>query len=184
MAEEIIIDKSTGKEERYKQILPQIFALVEGENDLVANLANIASALKYGMDFFWVGFYIVKPSPFSRDYEKTDIPVIQKDNYELVLGPFQGTVACTRIGFGKGVCGSSWKEERIIVVDDVGKFPGHIACSSASKSEIVLPVFDALQKVVMVMDIDSDKLSSFDDTDKKYLGEIVRLLEKKIVAAQ
>lgn len=180
MAEEIIIDKSSGKEERYQQILPQVFALVETENDLVANLANITSALKYGMDFFWVGFYIVKPVSPSIDYE-TGIPVLRKEEYELVLGPFQGTVACTRIGFGKGVCGTCWKEKRVIMADDVEKFPGHIACSSASKSEIVLPVFDTQQKVVMVMDIDSDKLSGFDNTDEKYLREIVKLIEEKLI---
>ena len=118
MAEELIISSSTDKQERYATLVPQIQALVEGEKDIVANLSNIAAALKQTMDFFWVGFYLVK-------------------NGELVLGPFQGPIACTRIQLGKGVCGTSWKEEKVILVPDVEKFPGHIACSSASKSEIV-----------------------------------------------
>ncbi len=160
--EEIKIGKSLTPKEQYEQLIPQIAALIESENDLIANLANITSALKYGMNFFWVGFYFIK-------------------NNELVLGPFQGTVACTRIGFGKGVCGMAWKEKKIIMVDDVEKFHGHIACSSESKSEIVLPVFDDKKNVFAVMDIDSDKHSAFDKTDEISLGEIVKLIEKKLL---
>lgn len=176
MAEEIIIDKSLDKEKKYEQILPLIAALIEGETDLTANLSNITAALKYGMDFFWVGFYMVKPlNAEMKDSIKAMEP-------ELVLGPFQGPVACTRIGFGKGVCGTCWQEKRSIIVDDVEKFPGHISCSSASRSEIVLPVSDSRQKVVMVLDIDSDKLRAFDNTDKKYLERLVKLIEKKIIS--
>ena len=162
MSGEINIEKSLSKKEKYEQLIPQIAALIENENDLIANLANITSALKYGMNFFWVGFYFIK-------------------NNELVLGPFQGTVACTRIGFGKGVCGAAWKEKKVIIVDDIEKFHRHIACSSESKSEIVLPVFDNKKNVFAVMDIDSDKLSAFDKTDEISLGEIVKLIEKKLL---
>jgi L-methionine (R)-S-oxide reductase len=158
MAEDVIISGST-KEEKYKSLVAQVHALVEGEPDLTANLANICSVIKYGMDFFWVGFYLVK-----------------KD--VLVLGPFQGTVACTRIAFGKGVCGTSWKNREIIIVEDVDKFPGHIACSSLSKSEIVLPVFNSQQEVIAILDIDDDKYATFDHTDKKYLSSIISLVEK------
>jgi len=148
-----IIDKA----EKYQSLIPQIKALVEGEKDFIANLSNIMAALKYGMNFFWVGCYFVK------------------DN-ELVLGPFQGPVACTRIAFGKGVCGTSWKEMKTIIVPDVDKFPGHIACSSDSKSEIVLPVFKN-KVVALVLDIDSAELNTFDTIDQKYLEEIVHLIE-------
>ena len=146
----------TTKREKYASLLPQIDALVEGENDLIANLSNIMSALKFGMDFFWVGIYFVK------------------DN-QLVLGPFQGPVACTRIGLGKGVCGTAWKEKRTIIVDDVDQFPGHIACSSLSKSEIVLPIFHQ-SKVVAILDVDSINLNEFDETDKQFLEQIVQLI--------
>ncbi|MEM9324793.1 MAG: GAF domain-containing protein [Bacteroidota bacterium] len=152
MAEELIINTSNDKKERYESLLPQIKALVDGEEDLFANLSNIAAALKYGMDFFWVGFYIVKEE-------------------ELVLGPFQGPIACTRIQKGKGVCGSAWSEERTFIVTDVEQFPGHIACSGDSKSEIVVPFFDAGQ-VAMVLDVDSDEVGSFDEVDQTYLEEI------------
>lgn len=138
-----------GKEEQYTSLLPQIKSLVEGEKDLIANLANIAAALKEAFDFFWVGFYLVK------------------DN-ELVLGPFQGPIACTRIKYGRGVCGTAWKEAATLVVPDVDAFPGHIACSSLSRSEIVIP-FCKDEKVVGVLDIDSKELNTFDDTDKKFL---------------
>src|SRR5688572_4596009 len=131
MAESIEIKGNT-KDEQYTSLITQIKALCEGEKDLTANLANISSALKYGMNFFWVGFYLVK------------------DN-ELVLGPFQGTIACTRIAFGKGVCGTAWKKKETIVVEDVDKFPGHIACSSLSKSEIVLPVFNKNKEVIAIL---------------------------------
>jgi L-methionine (R)-S-oxide reductase len=160
MAEELIITNSTNKEERYKTLIPQITALVEGENDVVANLANIAAALKQAMNFFWVGFYLVRDG-------------------QLVLGPFQGPIACTRIDFGKGVCGTSWKEKRIILVPDVDSFPGHIACSSASRSEIVLPAFKN-NDVYLVLDVDSDALNDFDSTDEKFLGQLMRTIEKFI----
>ncbi|NBW36492.1 MAG: GAF domain-containing protein [Cytophagia bacterium] len=136
MAEELIIAQSADKAEKYNTLVPQIEALVQGENDVVANLSNVAAALKQTMNFFWVGFYLVK------------------DN-QLVLGPFQGPIACTRINFGKGVCGASWKEKKTILVPNVDEFPGHIACSSASKSEIVLPAFKN-GEVALVLDVDSD----------------------------
>lgn len=151
MAEDLII--STGdKEEKYRELLPQLFALVNTETDYIANLANISAALKQTFNFFWVGFYIVKGN-------------------ELVLGPFQGPIACTRIRFGKGVCGTAWKESRTLIVPDVEQFPGHIACSSASKSEIVVPITQQ-GKVVGVLDIDSDVPNDFDDIDARYLEEI------------
>ena len=160
MADQLQIATSKDKSERYKTLLPQIKSLVTGEADLVANLSNIAAALKQTMNFFWVGFYIVK-------------------NDQLVLGPFQGPIACTRINLGKGVCGTSWKEQRVILVEDVDLFPGHIACSSDSKSEIVLPVM-ANGKVVMVLDVDSDKLSDFDAIDELYLREVVGIIERLV----
>jgi L-methionine (R)-S-oxide reductase len=157
MAEELIISKSVGKMERYQTLLPQIKALVEGEPDQVANLSNIAAALKQTMDFFWVGFYLVKEN-------------------QLVLGPFQGPIACTRIDLGKGVCGTAWKEKRTIIVPDVEKFPGHIACNSASKSEIVLPAFKN-NEVALVLDVDSDALNDFNSTDQLALEELMRIIE-------
>jgi len=151
MAEDLFI-QGTNKKEIYESLTPQIKALVGDEEDLIANLANISSALKTAFGFFWVGFYWVK-----------------KD--ELVLGPFQGSVACTRIAFGRGVCGSSWKEKKTLLVPDVEAFPGHIACSSLSKSEIVVPI---IKKgiVLGVLDVDSDQLDDFDTTDQLYLEEI------------
>ena len=157
MAEEIKVPETGSKETRYRSILPQIKALVAGEEDLIANLANIAAALKQTMGFFWIGFYMNK-------------------NDELVLGPFQGPVACTRISKGKGVCGTAMVEKRIIIVPDVDKFPGHIACSSSSKSEIVLPVKKD-DSVTMILDIDSDKIDDFDQVDEKYLKEIIKIIE-------
>jgi L-methionine (R)-S-oxide reductase len=158
MAENFSISKTlTGKVERYNALIPQVKALVTGEPDLIANVANIVAALKEGMGFFWVGVYFVK-------------------NEELVLGPFQGPVACTRIRFGKGVCGTSWKEKKVIVVEDVESFPGHIACSALSKSEIVLPAFKN-REVFLVLDVDSENLASFDMDDEKYLGEIIKIIE-------
>ncbi len=157
MAEELIISNSTNKQERYASLVPQIQSLLEGETDIVANLSNIAAALKQAMNFFWVGFYLVK------------------DN-QLVLGPFQGPIACTRIQYGKGVCGASWKEKKVILVPDVEEFPGHIACSSASKSEIVLPAFKN-GEVALVLDVDSDKLNDFDQADKEALEKVMRLVE-------
>lgn len=164
MAENLVIVSSTKKEERYETLLPQIESLVTGESDLVANLSNIAAALKQTFDFFWVGFYLVKENAGKE---------------ELVLGPFQGPIACTRIGFGKGVCGSSWKEKKSIIVPNVDEFPGHIACSSDSKSEIVLPAYKN-DKVFLVLDVDSDKLNDFDKTDERYLNQIIRLIERII----
>ena len=152
MAENIIILKSASKAEQYENLLPQIRALVEPETDFIANLANIAAVLKSAFNFFWVGFYSVKEG-------------------ELVLGPFQGPVACTRIAFGKGVCGTAWKERRTIIVPDVEQFPGHIACNSESKSEIVVPLFRENQ-VIGVLDIDSNELNTFDEIDAGYLEKI------------
>ncbi|OYU94972.1 MAG: diguanylate cyclase [Bacteroidetes bacterium B1(2017)] len=133
-------------------------ALFEGEEDLIANLSNFCAALKEAFNWWWVGFYFVKAD-------------------QLVLGPFQGPVACTRIAFGKGVCGSAWQQQKTIIVPDVHEFPGHIACSSASLSEIVLPVFGSNQTVVAVLDIDSEHLSTFDELDQKYLLELLALLK-------
>ena len=147
------------KIEMYQSIIPQIAALIEGEQDLIANLANVAAALKVQFGWWWVGFYLVK-------------------NNELVLGPFQGPVACTRIHKGRGVCGAAWQQEKTIIVPDVEKFPGHIACSSLSKSEIVVPIFSQ-QQVVGVLDVDSEVLNFFDATDERYFKEIVDLLKIK-----
>jgi GAF domain-containing protein len=157
MAEELIISTSANKKERYESLLPQIRSLVNDERDVIANLANIAAALRQSMNFFWVGFYLVK-------------------DRELVLGPFQGPIACTRIAFGKGVCGTSWKEMKTIVVPDVDKFPGHIVCSSASRSEIVLPAFKN-KEVALVLDVDSDRINDFDETDKVALEEVMKIIE-------
>lgn len=156
MAEELIIPVSSNKEEKYEAILPQIKALIEGESDLVANMANICAVLKATFDFFWVGFYLAKES-------------------QLVLGPFQGPIACTRINFDKGVCGAAFTTKQTIIVPDVDQFPGHIACSSLSRSEIVVPG-EVRGEVKFVLDVDSDKLNQFDTTDKSFLEEIVKLL--------
>lgn len=159
MAESLnVAPAAAGKKERYDVLLPQLHSLVEGETDLIANLANIMAALKEAFQFFWIGVYFVKAE-------------------ELVLGPFQGPLACTRIPYGKGVCGMAWKEGRTILVPDVDQFPGHIACSSLSKSEIVLPVFQD-GRVVMVLDADSDKLNDFDGTDEEALGKVTRLISE------
>jgi len=173
MSESILIPGSiTDKKEKYEILIPQIKALLEGENDLVANLANTVAALKYGMDFFWVGVYLVKGLT-------PDLSFGEGVKAELVLGPFQGPVACTRIAFGKGVCGSSWQQEKTIIVKNVDEFPGHIACNSLSRSEIVLPFFKN-GNVAGVIDVDSDKLADFDETDAHYLGQISSLIEKLI----
>ncbi len=161
MAEDLTIIKGS-KEEIYRSLIPQIKGLLEGEPDLVANLANIAAALKEQFGWLWIGFYLVKPSTASPDEE-------------LVLGPFQGPVACTRIKRGRGVCGTSWLKAETLIVPDVEKFPGHIACSSLSKSEIVVPIIRD-NKVVGVLDVDSEALDQFDETDKKYLEEIIHLV--------
>ncbi|NVJ46761.1 MAG: GAF domain-containing protein [Cytophagia bacterium] len=158
MAEELIINNTATKAEKYQSLIPQIEALVTGELDLTANLANIASALKYGMGFFWVGFYLVKED-------------------ELVLGPFQGPIACTRIRKGKGVCGTSWANAETVLVPNVDEFPGHIACSSDSKSEIVLPAFKN-GEVALILDVDSDQINDFDSVDQEYLEKLMRIVEK------
>lgn len=155
MAEELTIC-SGSKEEQYKMLFPQMQSLIGNETDMIANMANIAAALKQTFDFFWVGFYIVR------------------DN-QLVLGPFQGPIACTRIKPGRGVCGTAWSEARTLIVPDVDKFPGHIACNSASRSEIVVPL-KKNDSVYAVLDIDSDTLNSFDETDKQWLEKIVGIL--------
>ena len=155
MAEDLNIAKGT-KNEQYSSLIPQITALLSGETDQVANMANVCAALKEQFNFFWVGFYMVK------------------DN-ELVLGPFQGPVACTRIQKSKGVCGSSWAQSKTLIVPDVEVFPGHIACSSASKSEIVIPIIRN-GSVIGVLDVDSDELNSFDETDAIYLSQILDLI--------
>lgn len=160
MSESLYIPFGVSKEERYISLLPQIDALISGEEDIIANLANITAALKEAFGFFWVGFYLVKGDG-------------------LVLGPFQGPIACTRIGFGKGVCGTVWKEGKTRVVPDVEAFPGHIACNSASRSEIVLPAVKDGQ-VALVLDIDSDQLDDFDETDQLYLEQLMRLVEAKL----
>ena len=155
MAEDLSISTGT-KEEQYQALIPQIKGLLEGEPDLVANLANIAASLKEQFNWFWVGFYLVKGE-------------------ELVLAPFQGPVACTRIRKGRGVCGSSWSKAQTLIVPDVEKFPGHIACSSLSKSEIVVPIIRN-GEVMGVLDVDSDELDEFDETDQRYLEQIVSLI--------
>lgn len=160
MAEELIIAQTSDKRSRYETLLPQLTALMDGEPDLIANLANACAALHQTFNFFWVGFYIVR-------------------NGELVLGPFQGPIACTRIGYGKGVCGTAWKERKTIVVPDVEQFPGHIACSSASRSEIVVPGF-AGHNVFVVLDVDSDQLNDFDDDDVAGLEAIMRAIERTV----
>lgn len=155
MAEDLHIT-SGNKNENYLNLLPQIKGLLEGEKNIIANLANIAAALKQQFDFFWVGFYLVEGD-------------------ELVLGPFQGPVACTRIKKGKGVCGSCWEKEETLIVPDVNQFPGHIACSSLSKSEIVVPVYQS-NRFIGVLDIDSDAYNNFDNTDAVYLKKILDYL--------
>lgn len=155
MAEDLTIQKGT-KEEQYQSLIPQIEGLLHGETNLIANLANISAALKEQFNWWWVGFYWV-------------------ENDELVLGPFQGPVACTRIKKGRGVCGGAWAQEKTLIVPDVEKFPGHIACSSASKSEIVVPVVKE-GKIVGVLDVDSELLAHFDETDQQYLEKILGLI--------
>ena len=156
MAEDLAIINGN-KAEQYQSLIPQIKGLLKGEPDLIANLANVVAALKEQFNWFWVGFYIVR-------------------NDELVLAPFQGPVACTRIKKGRGVCGSSWAQAKTLIVPDVEKFPGHIACSSLSKSEIVVPVIRN-NEVVAVLDVDSSEYDQFDTTDQQYLEEIVSLIE-------
>ena len=156
MAEDLTIIKTATKAEQYQSLIPQIEALLTGETDFVANMANVSAALKEQFNWFWVGFYLVK-------------------NDELVLGPFQGPVACTRIKKGKGVCGSSWEKNKTIIVPNVDDFPGHIACASASKSEIVLPLIKG-DEVIGVLDVDSELLNHFDETDQTYLEQVISIL--------
>lgn len=163
MAEDLQIIGGS-KEEQYQSLLPQIKGLLTGEEDLTANLANVCAALKEQFNWLWVGFYLVKPSSKTAEGE------------ELVLGPFQGPVACTRIRKSRGVCGAAWTQEATVIVPDVEQFPGHIACSSLSKSEIVVPVIRN-QKVVAILDVDSVELGSFDTTDQQYLEQIISLIE-------
>ena len=157
MAEELIVSENLSKEEKYKELYPQIFALIQGEDDLIASLSNMMSALKYGFGWLWVGVYFVK-------------------NSELVLGPFQGPIACTRIQLGRGVSGTSWNNKEAIIVPNVDEFPDHIICNAASKSEIVIPVFDAQGEVSLILDVDSDVLNDFDKTDEEYLSKIINLI--------
>lgn len=157
MAETLYLS-ATDKAGKYQELLPQLEALINGEPDLTANLANLAAGLREAFGFFWVGFYLVKDD-------------------QLVLGPFQGPIACTRINLGKGVCGTAWAEKRTQLVPDVDAFPGHIACSSASKSEIVVPVFNKSGEVAMVLDVDSDQLADFDLTDQQYLEQLAQLIQ-------
>lgn len=152
---------SGSREEVYKSLVPQLKALIEGEDDFIANCANIAAALRQSFGFWWVGFYFVK------------------NHEELVLGPFQGDIACTRISIGKGVCGTSWEKKQTIIVDDVDSFPGHIACSSASKSEIVVPILKN-GNVIGVLDVDSDELADFNETDKIYLEQVALVIADSI----
>ena len=157
MSESIVISKNQPKEVVYSELFPQLKSLLEGETDLIANLANISSALKEVFGWWWVGFYLVKGN-------------------ELVLGPFQGPIACTRIALGRGVCGTAWKEKRSILVPDVNQFPGHIACSSASVSEIVVPVFNKENEVIAVLDVDSERYDVLDEVDVVWLEKIVLLM--------
>jgi len=157
MAEDLTIIQSSDKIAQYQSIIPQIEALIEGEEDLVANLANVCAALKEQFKWFWVGFYVLKSE-------------------ELVLGPFQGPVACTRIAMGKGVCGTAWQQAKTLIVPNVDEFPGHIACSSLSRSEIVVPLFKG-KDVAGVLDVDSELLAQFDETDALYLEQIVKLVK-------
>lgn len=156
MAEDLLITRSADKTAQYQSLIPQIEALITGEDDLIANLANICAALKEQFNWFWIGFYMVK-------------------NDQLVLGPFQGPVACTRIFKGKGVCGTAWQQAETLIVPDVYAFPGHIACSSLSRSEIVLPIFNN-NEVIGVFDVDSELLAHFDETDAQYLAQIIKLI--------
>ncbi len=161
MSESLYIPSTTNRKEIYESLLPQIKSLVSGENDLTANLANISAALKEAFNFFWVGFYL------------------KKEN-QLVLGPFQGPIACTRINFNKGVCGHAYTTKEVVIVPDVEAFPGHIACSSASKSEIVLPAINKNGEVFLVLDVDSDELDDFSAADAEGLSQIIKLIEEMV----
>lgn len=152
MAKMMVVPPESTKKEKYETLLPQLKSLIESETHAIANMANISAALKEVFSFLWVGFYLVEEE-------------------ELILGPFQGSIACTRIKYGRGVCGTAWKEQQAIIVPDVERFPGHIACSSLSKSEIVIPIFQN-GKVVAVLDVDSEQPAHFDKTDEKYLSKV------------
>ena len=162
MAETLIFSNDANRNTVYDEITPQIESLISDETDLIANLANVAAVLKEAFGFFWVGFYLTKES-------------------HLVLGPFQGPLACTRIDFDKGVCGHVYSTRKTAIIPDVDKFPGHIACASASKSEIVVPIFNTNGEVLAVLDVDSDKLDDFSDADAVGLGRIVKLIERTLV---
>lgn len=155
MAEDLVVSKGD-KKEQYSSLIPQVQGLLQGETDVVANMANLVAAVKEQFNFFWVGFYLVK-------------------NGELVLGPFQGPVACTRIAKGRGVCGKAWEKNETLIVPDVEKFPGHIACSSLSKSEIVIPIVHQ-EHVIGVLDVDSNQLDAFDEIDAQFLKEMIQLI--------
>ncbi len=155
MAEHLIVEGNS-KEQLYSTLLPQLQSLLEGEDDIIANMANVSACIMETFHFWWVGFYRVTGD-------------------ELVLGPFQGPLACTRIRCGKGVCGTAWEKAQTIVVEDVDKFPGHIACSSASRSEIVVPIINGRGEVTAVLDIDSERLATFDDTDRRWLEKVAQL---------
>jgi GAF domain-containing protein len=157
MAEDLHISDNLNRREKYEELAPQLKGLLKGETDLIANLANFTAALKDTFGFLWIGFYLVKDK-------------------ELVLGPFQGPLACTRIGFGKGVCGTAWKEKKTIIVPDVVKYPGHIACSSKSKSEIVVPLLNSIGEVWAVLDLDSENLNDFSAIDQQHLESLAREL--------
>ncbi len=163
MAEILYIPQNSSRKEIYESLIPQVEGLLSGETDQIANLANFTAVLKEAFDFFWAGFYI-------------------KRENQLVLGPFQGPIACTRINFDKGVCGYCYRTKETVIVPNVDEFPGHIACSSASKSEIVLPVFDKNGEVLMVLDVDSDKLDDFSEIDKEGLEALVRILENTFIS--
>lgn len=160
MAEELLINNNVGKKEQYDLLLPQIEALIQYETDLVANLSNIAAALMQAFEHLWIGFYLVKED-------------------QLVLGPFQGPIACTRIPFDKGVCGAAYTQAKTLVVDDVEAFPGHIACSSASRSEIVVPIFKG-EEVQLILDIDSADLATFDQVDQEALEQLAKMITAKL----
>lgn len=155
MAENLLISKGT-KEEKYHTIISQISALIDGENNLIANTANISAALKQSFNWFWVGFYFI-------------------ENDQLILGPFQGDIACTRINYGKGVCGTAWQNKKTLIVDDVVEFPGHISCSPLSKSEIVVPII-INNEVKLILDIDSDQIAGFDEIDQSFLEQIAKII--------
>ncbi|RHX85102.1 GAF domain-containing protein [Leptospira stimsonii] len=159
MAESLTITTGLSREKQYEELFPQLVSLVEGESDPIANLANLMAALKQTFGFFWVGIYFVRGE-------------------ELVLGPFQGPIACTRIAKGKGVCGTAWESQKTVLVPDVEKFPGHIACSSESRSEIVVPGFDLSGNVEFVLDVDSDMRNDFSDQDRIHLEMITSLIQK------